>query len=130
MGQNCWRRAVGGLAATTAAGLCPGPSAGETVGGNNDGTVPLKIGAEHDGAEITVTVNSGGPKGGILRLSANRALPRLHGFPTAFAGLPAFACWSISNTGQCCCWMRAASRFRRWLREWLRRRSAISCALA
>ena len=77
-----------GLAAAAALGLASAVSAGEYADWNADGTVSLKLGETYDntvitvpaadlgalikegeqpfaGTEITVTVNTGGPKGGI-----------------------------------------------------------------
>ena len=82
------RHVAGVLAAASLAFLAMPAMAGESVDWNDDGTVTLKLGADYDdtmitvpaadlgaliqpgeqpfeGTEITVTVNSGGPKGGI-----------------------------------------------------------------
>ena len=88
MTHGRWQLAAAGLAAAALACLATPSLAGESVDWNDDGTVTLKLGADYDdtmitvpaadlgaliqpgeqpfeGTEITVTVNSGGPKGGI-----------------------------------------------------------------
>ena len=88
MKHSRWKQAAAGMSAAALVCLALPSLAGESVDWNDDGTVTLKLGADYDdtmitvpagdlgalikqgeqpfeGTEITVTVNSGGPKGGI-----------------------------------------------------------------